>query len=82
MFNPYEKPKLNIQGEGYFEPVSIEGLINEVELKFGDICVNVEKTLNITLINNSDNHFRFIPFFIYKFFLNTIFQFYSSLSFL
>ena len=59
MFNPYEKPKLNIMGEGYFEPVSIEGLINEVELKFGDVCVNKEKILNITIINNSENHFRF-----------------------
>ena len=59
MFNPYEKPKLNVLGEGYFEPVSVEGLINEVELKFGDVCVNVEKIINITLINNSDNHFRF-----------------------
>ena len=59
MFNPYEKPKLNVIGEGYFEPVSVEGLINEVELKFGDVCVNVEKVINITLINNSENHFRF-----------------------
>ena len=59
MFNPYEKPKLNVLGEGYFEPVSIEGLINDVELKFGDVCVNAEKVLNITLINNSENQFRF-----------------------
>ena len=59
MFNPYEKPKLNILGEGYFEPVSIEGLINDTELKFGDVCVGTEKNLTLTLINNSDNHYRF-----------------------
>ena len=59
MFNPYENPRLNIMGEGFFEPVSIEGLNNETELTFGDICVNESKELTFTLINNSDNHFRF-----------------------
>ena len=33
--------------------------LNDVELKFGDVCVNSEKSLTITLINNSDNHYRF-----------------------
>ena len=51
MFNPYEKPKLKVIDEGYFEPVSIKGLINEIDLKFGDVYVNVEKVINITLIN-------------------------------
>ena len=39
--------------------MSIEGLINDTELKFGDVCVGTEKNLTLTLINNSDNHYRF-----------------------
>ena len=60
MFNPCEKPKLNVLVEGYFEPVSVEGLISDVsELKFGDVYIKVAKIINISLINNSENHFRF-----------------------
>ena len=59
LFNPYEIPRLLIQGEGFFEPVSIEGLVNENELTFGDVCINTEKSITFTLINNSDNNFRF-----------------------
>ena len=59
MFNPYENPKLNIIGEGFFEPVSMEGLNKDIELNFGDVCINGSKELVFTLINHSDNHYRF-----------------------
>ena len=56
LFNPYENPKLIITGEGFFEPVSIEGLTNDIEMNLGDVCVNSEKTYSLTLINNSENN--------------------------
>ena len=59
MFNPYENPKLIITGEGFFEPISIDGLTNDIEMNLGDVCVNAEKTYAFTLVNNSDNNYRF-----------------------
>ncbi|MGL4948660.1 MAG: hypothetical protein ACRC42_04790, partial [Mycoplasma sp.] len=59
MFNPYENPKWYLSGEGFFEAVSIDKLENDNELKFGDVCVNETKELQFTLINHSENHFRF-----------------------
>ncbi|MCQ2815786.1 MAG: hypothetical protein MJ252_00825, partial [archaeon] len=59
LFNNYEKTRLNISGEGFFEPVSLEGLANDTDLIFGDVCMEDSREMKFTLINHSDTNYRF-----------------------
>ena len=59
MYNPFENPKLQLTGEGYFEPISFEGLDKENELTFGDMSIGQNKSLDFEIQNHSDKPYRF-----------------------
>lgn len=59
LYNQFENSKLLLLGEGYYEPVYVEGLNNENELNFGDLCIGYNKTLDFELQNHSEYIYRF-----------------------
>jgi hypothetical protein len=58
MGNPYEQHKVLLQGEGYSETVTFEGLPND-ELKLGDCIINKVKQAQFMLANNGEKPIRF-----------------------
>jgi hydrocephalus-inducing protein len=59
LYNPYEIQKIYLMGEGYFEPISIEGLVNDIDLMFGDVCIGTTKQVQFTISNHSEVPYRF-----------------------
>lgn len=58
MGNTYEQHKVVLQGEGYAENVTFEGLPND-ELQLGDCIVGKPKSSSFQLANNGDKPIRF-----------------------
>jgi hypothetical protein len=58
MGNAYEQHKVLLQGEGYSENVTFEGLQND-ELSLGDCIVGKAKSTTFSLANNGDRPIRF-----------------------
>ena len=62
LLNPYENFRMQIQGEGFYDDVSFEGLPKEREdlLDLEDCYINVSKKYTFYIKNNSKEQIKFL----------------------
>ncbi len=60
--NEYERNLIELEGKAYTQDMSFENMPSGAEdsIGFGNIPVGVQKTMNFTLSNNSENVYRFV----------------------
>jgi hydrocephalus-inducing protein len=60
--NEYERNLIELEGVAFTQDVSFDNMPagSEDAISFGNIPVGVQKTMNFTLSNNSDNIYRFV----------------------
>jgi len=59
--NPYESGKILVQGEGFYEDITFEGLPKDLEdeLDLEHNVIGVEKRVGFYVRNNSNNQVKF-----------------------